>query len=136
LQSLDVRGPDDLANAFAAAIGGQADSLMVGGDPWIFTYRAQPIAVAAQHRLPAIYSRKEFVVDGGLMSYGAKDLRVSEAARRLAVYVDKILKGANPGEIPVEQPTTFEFVFNVKTAQALGLVASPSVLAQVTDFIQ
>jgi putative ABC transport system substrate-binding protein len=133
VQSLGVRGPDDLPNAFASAVAGQADALIVMDDPWIFTYRAQPIAFAAQYRLPAVYGQKPYVEDGGLMSYGS---RLADSARRLAVYVDKILKGANPGEIPVEQPTTFDFVVNLKTAQALGATFPPQVAAQVTEWIQ
>jgi putative ABC transport system substrate-binding protein len=128
-----ARGPDDLPNAFAAAVAGQSDALIVPDDPWIFTYRAQPIAFAAQQRLPAIYGRREYVDDGGLMSYGQNIL---SSRRRVAVYVDKILRGANPADLPIEQPTTFDLALNLKTAQAAGLTVSQSVMSQVTDFIQ
>ncbi len=129
---LVARGPDELPNAFAAAVAVQCDALFVPDVPWIFTYRAQPIAFAAQQRLPAIYGRREYVEDGGLMSYGQNIL---SSQRRVAVYVDKILKGANPAEIPVEQPTTFEFVVNVTTAQALGITFPSELAAQVTQWV-
>jgi putative ABC transport system substrate-binding protein len=133
LQALHVPGPDDLANAFATAIADDAEALMVADDPWVFTYRAQIIDWAAQQRLPAMYFRREYVTDGGLMSYGQNILN---SARRVAVYVDKILKGANPGEIPVEQPTTIDFAVNRTTLTNLGLMLPPDVAAQVTEWVE
>jgi putative ABC transport system substrate-binding protein len=132
VQVLLARGPDDLPNAFASAVAGQPGALIVPDDPWIFTYRAQIIAFAAQQRLPAIYGRREYVEDGGLLSYGQNILA---SRRRLAVYVDKILRGANPAEVPVEQPTTFELAVNQTTVQGLGLTLPASFAAQVTQWV-
>jgi putative ABC transport system substrate-binding protein len=132
MQIFDVRGPDDLASVFATPIRARSDALFVRGPPWLFTYRAQPIAFAAQHHLSASYAQKEWVAAGGLMSYGPS---LEHAARRVAVCVDKVLKGANPGEIPIEQPTTFDFAVNSTTLQALGLTIPPDVAAQVTEWV-
>jgi putative ABC transport system substrate-binding protein len=132
VQVIVARGPDDLPSAFAAAVAGLSEALIVPDDPWIFTHRAQPIAFAAKQQLPAIYGRREYVEDGGLMSYGQNIL---SSHRRVAVYVDKILKGANPADLPVEQPTTFEFAVNVRTAQTLGISFPPQLAAQVTDWV-
>jgi putative ABC transport system substrate-binding protein len=132
LQILHALGPDDLATTLATAVTDRAEALIVGDDPWIFTSRSAVIQFAAQQRLPALYFRKEYVADGGLMSYGQ---RIQDSARRVAVYVDKILKGANPGDIPIEQPTTFDFVVNSTTLANLGLTLPPHVAAQVTEWV-
>jgi putative ABC transport system substrate-binding protein len=122
LQSLVVRGPDDFAGALTAV-----------EDPLTITKRTQIVDFAAKSRLPAIYGVKEFVDAGGLMSYGAN---LADLYRRAATYVDKILKGAKPADLPVQQPTKFEFVINLKTAKALGLTIPPSVLLRADEVIQ
>ena len=130
LQPLEVRGIDDLEVAFAAARLGNAQALIAFDD--IIAYRTRVIALAADHRIPAMYGFREFPEDGGLMSYGAN----IAAFRRAATFVDKILKGAKPADLPVEQPTKFEFVVNLKTAKALGLVIPPAILASADDVIE
>jgi putative ABC transport system substrate-binding protein len=133
VQVLLARGPDDLPNVFATAVAGQLDALIVQDDSWIFTYREPFIAFAAQQRLSAIYGRREYVEDGGLMSYGQNILASS---RRLAVYIDKILRGAKPADLPIEQPTSFELAVNQTTVHALGLTIPPAFAAQITEWIQ
>ena len=118
LQVVQARLPNEFSAAFAAATKQRAGALVLYGGSVYFDHRAQLVELAAESRLPAIYGVKEFVVAGGLMSYGV-DLR--DSARRAAGYVDKILKGAKAGDLPVEQPTKFELVINPKTAKALGL---------------
>jgi len=133
LQSLVVRGPDDFAGALAAATTGRAGALTVAEDPLTITKRTQIVDFAAKSRLPAIYGVKEFVDAGGLMSYG---VNLADLWRRAATYVDKILKGAKPADLPVQQPTKFEFVINLKTAKALGLTIPQSVLLRADEVIQ
>jgi putative ABC transport system substrate-binding protein len=119
LQVLDVVGLDDFGPAFAAAQRNPAQALVVLGAPLFFTHRTRLVELAAKHRLPTMYHQREFVVgSGGLMSYGPD---FQDLFRRAATYVDKILKGAKPGDLPIEQPTKFELVINLKTAKALGL---------------
>ena len=133
LQSLDVRGPDDLEGAFAAATRGRAGALITVEDPLTFGQRKRIVDFAARARLPAMYGFREFVDAGGLMSYAAS---LADLSRRAATYVDKILKGAKPADLPVEQPTKFELVINLKTAKALGLTIPPSVLIRADQVIQ
>ena len=134
LQSLVVRGPDDFEGALAAATTGRAGALTAVEDPLTITKRTQIVDFAAKSRLPAIYGVKEFVDAGGLMSYGA---HLADLYRRAAAtYVDKILKGAKPADLPVQQPTKFEFVINLKTAKALGLTIPQSVLLRADEVIQ
>ena len=133
LQRLDVRGPDDFAKAFQAATRGQAGALLVLDDPLPFSYRTQIVALASKSRLPAMYGLTGFAEAGGLMSYGANNV---DMFRRAAVYVDKILKGAKPADLPVEQPTRFELVVNLKTAKTLGLAIPQSVLIRADQVIQ
>ena len=128
-----VREPSDLDAAFEAARREGAEALFVGGGNFFLVQRARIVALAAQHRLPATYWSTDFVRDGGLMSYTSNSVALY---RRAAVLVDKILRGAKPADLPVEQPTTFEFVINLQTAQALGLTIPPSVLLQATEVIQ
>jgi putative tryptophan/tyrosine transport system substrate-binding protein len=128
-----VQDPSQLANAFAAMATGQAQALIVLTDPLTVRYRDQIVALAATHQLPAMYGFREFVDAGGLMAYGSN---VPAMCRRAATYVDKILKGAAPADLPVEQPTTFELVLNLKTAQALGLTIPPTLLFQATEVIR
>jgi putative tryptophan/tyrosine transport system substrate-binding protein len=133
LISLEVGSPEELEPAFAPAHREGADALVVLGDGLTYTRAAQIVALAAQQKLPALYEGKEFVDVGGLMSYGPS---LTAAFRRAAYYVDRILKGAKPADLPVEQPMTFEFVINLKTAAALGLTFPNEILLQVTEVIQ
>ena len=133
VQSLEVRGPDDFDGAFEAAKRQQPDALVTIGDPLTADFRKQIADFASTYRLPAMYPLREYVVAGGLMSYGASS---SDLVRRAAGYVDKILKGAKPSDLPVEQPTKFELVINLKAANALGLAIPPSVLALADEVIE
>ena len=116
-QLYDVRKPEDIGPAFDAATAQRIDALAVGNDSVFIASRLRVVELAAKHRLPAIYATREFVDAGGLLSYGA---HYPDLYRRAASYVDKIFKGAKPGELPVEQPTKLELVINIKTAKALG----------------
>jgi putative tryptophan/tyrosine transport system substrate-binding protein len=133
IQSLEVRGPNDFDRAFEAAIQQRAEALVTVGDPLTVDYRKQITEFANKSRLPAIYATKDFVAVGGLMSYGAQ---IHDLFPRAARYVDKILKGEKPADMPVEQPTKFELVINLKTAKALGLEVSPSLLARADEVIE
>jgi putative tryptophan/tyrosine transport system substrate-binding protein len=133
LQSVGVRGPDDFESAFKAAKSGGADALIVISNPLSNTYRARIVDLAAKNRLPGIYPSTDFVEDGGLMSYGADIL---DNWRRAATYVDKILKGAKPADLPVEQPKKFQFVINLKAANQIGLTFPPNVLARADEVIK
>jgi putative ABC transport system substrate-binding protein len=130
---LYVGHPEELDSALEAAVAGRTDGLFVPNTPLTVVQRARIIALAAEHRLPAIYGRRLFVDDGGLMSYQP---RIADRYRRAAFYVDRILKGATPADLPVEQPMLFDFVINLKTAQALGLTIPEHVLLQATEVIQ
>src|SRR5499426_1991804 len=133
LQYLDIEDPKDTATAFRAASKGRADALLVLQSPVFNSQRAQIADLAQKNRLPAAYPRQEFVEDGGLMSYGAS---ISDLDRRAATYVDKILKGAKPADLPVEQPTKFEFIINLKAAKQIGLTIPPNVLARADKVIR
>jgi putative ABC transport system substrate-binding protein len=109
------------------------DALVVPGDTLLFTERQRVTALAREHRLPGMYSVREFTEAGGLMSYSA---RLTEQFRRAADYVDKILRGASPATLPVESPSQYELVINMKTARALGLTIPPSVLVRADEIIQ
>jgi putative ABC transport system substrate-binding protein len=128
-----ARGPEDFAGAFAAAAHGRAEALLVATGGPAFVHRRLIVEYAAKQRLPAGYPFKEFADDGGLVAYGV-DLK--DLGRRAGGYVDKILKGAKPADLPVEQPTKFEFVINLKTAKALGLTIPPSVLGRADQVIE
>src|SRR5438105_7291873 len=133
LQLLEARGPDELESAFVAMTKERASALFVPADI-IFVRHAQQMAdLAARHRLPAMYGVREHVEAGGLMSYAAS---FSVIFRRAATFVDKILKGAKPADLPVEQPTKFELVINLKTAKALGITIPQSVLQLADEVIQ
>src|SRR5215813_7334671 len=133
LQSLEVHGPTAFNEAFDAATRDRADALVVLPDGLINSHRSQIVDFAATRRLPGMYPYREFVEAGGLMSYAPS---YTDLFRRAATYVDKLLKGAKPADLPVEQPTKFEFVINLKTAQALGLTIPPSVLGRADQVIE
>ncbi len=133
LERLTASGLADYDGAFAAMTRARADALLVLGDPIFWYQRARITQLATKHRLPAMFGQREFVEAGGLMSYGAN---LRDNFRRVATYVDKILKGAKPGDLPIEQPTTFELVINSKTAKALGLTIPQSVLVQADQIIE
>jgi putative ABC transport system substrate-binding protein len=133
VQWLEARGPLDFASAFAAAISGRAEALLVEENQWVGSYLPQIGELAAQHKLPAIAHTSDFVKAGGLLYFAEAG---SDTPRQRAVYVDRILKGAKPADLPVIRPTTFEFMINLKAAKALGLTIPPLVLAQATEVIQ
>jgi ABC-type uncharacterized transport system substrate-binding protein len=134
LQPLDVLGPEDFEPAFAAATRASAQALLALDDPLTAgMYRSRVVALAASTGLPAIYGLREFPEDGGLISYGPNFVALF---RRAASFVDKILKGSKPADLPVEQPTRFELVINLKTAKALGLTIPPGVLALADEVIE
>ena len=133
LQPQEVRDPHTFGQAFAAMRQAHADALITFGDVFTLQHRTRIVTLATQSQLPAIYELKPFVEAGGLMAYGP---RPKEMFQRVAGYVDKILKGAKPGDLPVEQPTTFELVINLKTAKALGLTIPPSLLSQADEVIR
>jgi putative ABC transport system substrate-binding protein len=132
-QYLDVLNPKDLEGAFPAAGKGGADAILVLQTPILFSGRAQLADLATKNRLPSMYPRNEYVEEGGLMTYGAS---VPDLYRRAATYVDKILKGAKPAELPVEQPQKFELVINLKAARQIGLTIPPNVLARADKIIK
>jgi putative ABC transport system substrate-binding protein len=123
LQLVEVRGVDEFDRAFSAMTGNHADALLVLPSPMFFSEGKQIVDLAMKHRLPSISMARELAEVGGLMAYGAS---LTDLQRRAATYVDKILKGAKPADLPVEQPTKFEFVINLKTAKALGLTIAES----------
>jgi putative ABC transport system substrate-binding protein len=131
--SLVINGPDDLDAVRAATITGRADGLIGLPGPLLPQLKPQILDFTAQHRLPAIYAQSSWARDGGLMNYGPSQ---RENYRRAAYYVDRIFKGAKPADLPVEQPSSFEFSINLQTAQALGLTIPRSVLQQATGVIQ
>jgi putative ABC transport system substrate-binding protein len=133
LQNLDVRTSEDVEKAFRAARQARAEALLVLTGPQLNARRKAITERAAQNRLPAIYERTEFVNDGGLMVYGAN---ITELSHRAAYYVDKILKGAKPADLPVEQPTKFELVINLKAAKQIGLTIPPNVLVRADRVIR
>ena len=133
LVRLVVSVPADFAGAFDDATRQRAGALVMPADPLVLNNVGIVAGLALGHRLPATYSLRQFPDAGGLLSYGSN---VIDSYRRAAKYVDRILKGANPAELPMEQPTKFDFVLNAKTAQALGLTIPPAVLEQATEVIQ
>jgi ABC-type uncharacterized transport system substrate-binding protein len=134
LHVVELRSPDELDAAFAAMTQERADALMVLSDSALMDSLLGRVAdLAAKRRLPAMYDWKMYVEAGGLMAYGPS---LPDTHRRAATYVDKILKGAKPADLPVERPTKFDLLINLKTAQALGLTIPPSVLFQATEVIR
>ena len=133
VQFQDVVDPKGIDAAFLAARKGSADAVLVLGSPLFNANRMELTELASKSRYPVIYDRAEFVEAGGLMTYSVS---LADLARRAATYVDKILKGARPGDLPIEQPTKFDLVVNMKTAKALGIKIPNSVLAQATKVIE
>ncbi len=134
LQPVELRHPPyDYARAFRAAAAGRAEALLPLMSPVFFRERAPLLELVGTHRLPAIFGQREFAEAGGLMAYGVS---FNEMFHRAADYVDRLLKGTKPADLPVEQPRRFEFVINRKTAQALGLTLAPMVLFQADEVIQ
>ncbi|HEV8723916.1 MAG TPA: ABC transporter substrate-binding protein [Candidatus Binatia bacterium] len=133
LQYLDVLSSKDIEIAFQAASKGSAEAVLALGSPVLTSQRTRVVELAVKSRLPAIYGQQEFVEAGGLMTYGVS---ITDLGRRAATYVDKILKGAKPADLPVEQPTKFEFIINLKAAKQIGLTIPPNVLARADRVIK
>jgi putative ABC transport system substrate-binding protein len=133
LQVLQVRERQEIDEAFAAMARKRAEALLVVSDPMLFAQLERIVDLAARHRLPGIFEWREFAQAGGLMSYGTN---IGDMYRRLATYVDKILKGAKPGDLPIEQPTKYELVINLKTAKTLSLTVPQSLLLRADEIIQ
>jgi len=133
LQPIEARSGAELPAAFQAAARARADGLVVNADSVFSAERETIVRLASKYELPAVYPSRGFVDVGGLISYGAN---FAEVHRRAAVYIDKILRGAKPGDLPIEQPTTFEMVVNLKTAKALGLTVPQSVLLRADQIIE
>ena len=133
LQYLDVLSPKDLETAFRAAGKERADAVLVLGGPVLNSERTQVVELAVKNRLPAIYNVADYVEAGGLMTYGVS---ITDLYRRAATYVDKILKGAMPADLPVEQPMKFELVINLKAAKQIGVTIPPNVLARADKVIK
>ncbi len=133
LQYRDLLGPKDVETAFQAASKGRADAVLALSSVVLDSYRTQVVELAVKNRLPAIYDRSDFVEAGGLMSYGTS---FTDLFRRAATYADKILKGTKPADLPVEQPTKFEFIINLKAAKQIGLTIPPNVLARANEVIR
>ena len=133
LQVVEARSPGDIDRTFSDMTKGRADGLTLLGGRMLFEERRRVVDLAAKTRLPAVYGLREYVDAGGLMAYGPN---VQDLFRRAATYVDKILKGAKPADLPIEQPTKFDLVINLKTAKALGLTIPPSLLGRADEVIQ
>ena len=133
LSPFEVRTPADFEAAFASMSGAGVRAVVILGSWFTWLHRERLAGLAAKHHLPAIYGNRDSVLAGGLMSYGAN---LADEFRRAAGYIDKILKGSRPGDLPVEQPTKFEFVINLKTAKALGLTIPQALLLRADEVIQ
>jgi putative tryptophan/tyrosine transport system substrate-binding protein len=133
LNSLEVREANDLEGAFQMAVRGRADALLAFADAFLNTHRKRIVDLATKNRLPAMYTEPEYIDAGGLMVYGPS---ISDLYRRAAIYVGKILKGTKPGELPVERPTKFELIVNLKAAKQIGLTIPPNVLARADKVIK
>ena len=133
LSPIDVRDAGEIERAIIAFARGSADSLIVTGSPSAEVHRELIITLVARHQFPAVYPNRSFVIAGGLLSYGPD---VSDQYRRAAGYVDRILKGEKPADLPVQAPTKYELVINLKTARALGLDVPSSLLARADEVIE
>jgi putative ABC transport system substrate-binding protein len=133
LQQLDVRTPEDIDAAFERAKKDRVDAILVGLSTLTQTHFHKIVELASRHRLPSIYPSREFVEAGGLIAYG---VHYPDLYRRTAAYIDKIVKGARPGDLPVEQPTKFELLVNLKAAKALGVTIPPAILLRADEVIQ
>jgi len=133
LQLVPADGPDDFASAFSTMAKGRAEAFMVLPSPMLFGEHRRIVELAASNRLPGMYQAREFVAAGGLMSYGAN---LDDLFRRTATYVDKILKGAKPADLPVERPTKFELVINLKAARTVGLTINRDILLVADEVIE
>ena len=133
VQPAEVRGPDEMHAVLATIKAAHSEGLIVMPDRILFAYRATILQFLAKNRLPSMFADTEYAQDGGLMAYGPE---TTDLYRRSAVLVDKILKGAKPADLPIEQPTKFEFIINVKTAKALGLTIPPSLLLRADQVIE
>jgi putative ABC transport system substrate-binding protein len=133
LKFVGARTPEELGPAFSVISRAHVQSVYVIDDPLFFNYRTTVVNLASKGRLSSIYGQRKYVAEGGLISYGAN---IQDQVRRTAGYVDKILKGAKPGDLPIEQPTKFELVVNTKAAKTLGIVISQSILLQADEVIR
>jgi ABC-type uncharacterized transport system substrate-binding protein len=133
IQPLQVQGPSDLEGVFAAAKKGRAEGMIVVGDPVTFTHRKRVADLALKNRIATIHGQIQFAEAGAMMVYGPND---ADMFRRAATYVDKILKGAKPGDLPIERPVKFDFIINLKTAKQIGLTIPPNVLARADKVIK
>ena len=133
IQPVEARGPHDLDRALAMVKEARPGGLIIVPDRFLLTYRASIVQFMAEHRLPGMFPFRQFVEEGGLLAYGPD---YTDMYRRAATYVAKILKGAKPADLPMEQPTKFELVINLKTTQALGLTLQPTLRFQATEVIR
>ena len=133
LELAAVHGPDEFDRAFSDIVRGSANALLVFPSPMLFTEMRRIAELARQNHLPAMAMAREFTEFGGLMAYGAS---IADLHRRAAIYVDKILKGTRPGDLPIEQPVKFEFLLNLRTAKALGVIFPPTLLARADEVIE